>query len=93
MKVAPCREKPAAVFIAVTILRLAKAYCTEASDPSLPGQRVAFGSSGQPGSKFAETATAGPILALSQAICRRRVGAQSMANETLAPMPDRNGRS
>ena len=81
------------MFIAVKILRLTKAYYTEACDPSLPGQRVAFSTSEQPGSKFAKTATAGPIFALSQAICLRRVGAQSMANETLAPMPDRNGRS
>jgi phosphoglucomutase len=41
-------------------------------DPAVPGQRVAFGTSGHRGSAFAKAFNEPHILAISQAICRYR---------------------
>jgi len=49
--------------------RLVTAYYTEAPDPSVPGQRVAFGTSGHRGSAFEKAFNECHILAISQAIC------------------------
>src|SRR5512143_237515 len=56
----------------VNIPRLITAYYTEAPDPSVPEQRVAFGTSGHRGSAFEKAFNEQHILAISQAICLYR---------------------
>ncbi|GAC1647324.1 MAG: phosphoglucomutase (alpha-D-glucose-1,6-bisphosphate-dependent) [Gemmatimonadaceae bacterium] len=58
------------------IPRLMSAYYTGHPDPTVPGQRVAFGTSGHRGSAFDTAFNEEHILAITQAICayRRREG-------------------
>jgi phosphoglucomutase len=56
----------------VNIPRLITAYYTEVPDPSVPEQRVAFGTSGHRGSSFKQAFNEGHILAITQAICLYR---------------------
>jgi phosphoglucomutase len=56
----------------VNVPRLVTAYYTEAPDPSVPEQRVAFGTSGHRGSAFERAFNEWHILAISQAICLHR---------------------
>jgi len=56
----------------VNVPRLVTAYYTEAPDPSVPQQRVAFGTSGHRGSAFDKAFNESHILAISQAICLYR---------------------
>ena len=49
-----------------------RAYYTEVPDPAIPGQRVAFGTSGHRGSSFLKTFNEWHVLAITQAICRYR---------------------
>jgi phosphoglucomutase len=60
----------------VNIPRLITAYYTRRPDPSVPGQRVAFGTSGHRGSAFSDSFNESHILAITQAICdyRRQQG-------------------
>jgi phosphoglucomutase len=72
MKVSPCAGKPAEASMLVNVPRLVTAYFTEAPDPAVPEQRVAFGTSGHRGSAFERAFNEGHILAISQAICLYR---------------------
>jgi phosphoglucomutase len=74
MKASPSAGKPADASILVDVPRLVSAYYTETPDPSVPGERVAFGTSGHRGSAFDKAFNERHILAISQAIClcRRR---------------------
>ena len=56
----------------VNVPRLVTAYYAEAPDPSVPEQRVAFGTSGHRGSAFEKAFNEWHILAISQAICLYR---------------------
>ena len=56
----------------VNVPRLVTAYYTEIPDPSVPEQRVAFGTSGHRGSAFDKAFNEWHILAISQAICLYR---------------------
>jgi phosphoglucomutase len=56
----------------VNIPRLITAYYTECPDPTLPSQRVAFGTSGHRGSAFSHSFNESHILAITQAICGYR---------------------
>jgi phosphoglucomutase len=56
----------------VNVPRLVTAYFTEIPDPSVPEQRVAFGTSGHRGSAFDKAFNEWHILAISQAICLYR---------------------
>ena len=56
----------------VNVPRLITAYYTEMPDASVPGQRVAFGTSGHRGSAFKKSFNEWHILAISQAICLYR---------------------
>ena len=56
----------------VNVPRLVTAYYTEAPDPSVPEQRVAFGTSGHRGSALEKAFNEWHILAISQAICMYR---------------------
>ncbi len=72
MKVSPCAGKPAELSMLVNVPRLVTAYYTQAPDPSLPEQRVAFGTSGHRGSAFKTAFNEWHILAITQAICLYR---------------------
>ena len=54
------------------IPRLVTAYFAGKPDPSLPAQRVAFGTSGHRGSAFNNAFNEAHILAISQAVCDHR---------------------
>jgi phosphoglucomutase len=56
----------------VNVPRLVTAYYTEQPDPSVPEQRVVFGTSGHRGSSFDKAFNERHILAISQAICLYR---------------------
>ena len=72
MKVSPFAGKPAEASMLVNVPRLVTAYYTEVPDPSVPEQRVAFGTSGHRGSAFEKAFNEWHILAISQAICLYR---------------------
>jgi phosphoglucomutase len=72
MNVSPLAGKPAEPLMLVNVPRLITAYYTEAPNPSVPEQRVAFGTSGHRGSSFKQAFNEGHILAISQAICLYR---------------------
>ena len=56
----------------VNVPKLVTAYYTQLPDPSVPEQRVAFGTSGHRGSAFDRAFNEWHILAISQAICLYR---------------------
>ncbi len=56
----------------VNVPKLVTAYYTEKPDPSIPEQRVSFGTSGHRGSAFEKAFNEWHILAISQAICLYR---------------------
>ena len=72
MKISPLAGKPATPAMLVDVPRLVTAYYTDVPDPSLPGQRVAFGTSGHRGSSLEKTFNEWHVLAISQAICQYR---------------------
>jgi phosphoglucomutase len=72
MKISPSAGKPAEASMLVNVPRLVTAYYTEEPDPSVPEQRVAFGTSGHRGSAFEKAFNEWHILAISQAICLYR---------------------
>jgi phosphoglucomutase len=52
MKGSPLAGKPAEPAMLVNVPKLITAYYTDVPDPSVPEQRVAFGTSGHRGSAF-----------------------------------------
>jgi phosphoglucomutase len=64
--------KPAEPAMLVNVPKLITAYYTETPDPSIPAQRVSFGTSGHRGSAFNMAFNEWHILAISQAICLYR---------------------
>ena len=72
MKISPDAGKPAKASNLVNVPRLVTAYYTKVPDPSVPEQRVAFGTSGHRGSAFNSAFNEWHILAISQAICLQR---------------------
>lgn len=72
MNVSPLAGRPAAPSMLVDVPRLITAYYTERPDPSAPGQRVAFGTSGHRGSSLERAFNEWHILAITQAICLYR---------------------
>ena len=72
MKVSPLAGKPAEASMLVNVPKLITAYYTEVPDPSMPEQRVSFGTSGHRGSAFEKSFNERHILAISQAICLYR---------------------
>ncbi len=69
MEVNPLAGKPADPASLINVPKLITAYYTETPDPSIPGQRVSFGTSGHRGSAFDKAFNEWHILAISQAIC------------------------
>ena len=76
MKISPLAGKPAPPGMLVDVPRLITAYYIEVPDPTVPAQRVAFGTSGHRGSSFKRAFNEWHILAITQAIClyRKRQG-------------------
>ena len=72
MKINPLAGKFAAPSMLVNVPKLVTAYYTETPDPSMPGQRVAFGTSGHRGCAFEKSFNEWHVLAISQAICEYR---------------------
>jgi phosphoglucomutase len=56
----------------VDVDALIGAYFDERPDPSVEGQRVAFGTSGHRGTSTARTFNEAHVLAIAEAICRYR---------------------
>ena len=71
-RVNPLAGKPAPAASLVNIPRLITAYYSERPDPSIPAQRVAFGTSGHRGSSFETGFNEAHVLSISQAICEYR---------------------
>ena len=66
--------QPAEPFDLVDVAHLVTAYYTGVPDPTDPGQRVAFGTSGHRGSSLVNAFNETHILATTQAICDYRRG-------------------
>jgi phosphoglucomutase len=75
-KTNPLAGQPAPLDLLVNVPRLISAYYTGRPDPSVPAQRVAFGTSGHRGSSFDDAFNEWHVLAISQAIAdyRRQKG-------------------
>src|SRR5664280_1437259 len=72
MEINPNAGKPAEPAMLVNVPKLIAAYYAEVPDPSVPAQRVMFGTSGHRGSSFDKAFNEWHILAISQAICLYR---------------------
>ena len=73
-RISPLAGKPAPASSLVDVPKLVTAYYTEVPDPSVPAQRVAFGTSGHRGSSFDASFNEWHVLAITQAICDYRAG-------------------
>ena len=72
MAVNPQAGQPADASQLVNVERLIRDYYDKQPDPSVPSQRVAFGTSGHRGSAFHAAFNEAHILATTEAICRYR---------------------
>ncbi|HEY0724255.1 MAG TPA: phosphoglucomutase (alpha-D-glucose-1,6-bisphosphate-dependent) [Pyrinomonadaceae bacterium] len=72
MKVSPWAGKSPEPGMLVNVPKLITAYYTDVPDPSIPAQRVAFGTSGHRGSALQKAFNEWHILAITQAICLYR---------------------
>jgi len=71
-KISPLAGKPATESKLVDLSALVAAYADLKPDPSVPEQRVAFGTSGHRGSSFERSFNEAHVLAVVQAICEYR---------------------
>jgi phosphoglucomutase len=71
-KVSPLAGKPVNQSTLVDVPKLVTAYYSQDPDPSIPAQRVAFGTSGHRGTSLNNSFNEDHILAISQAICLYR---------------------
>ena len=72
MKVSPLAGTSPPASELLDVAKLVTAYYTEIPDPSVPSQRVSFGTSGHRGSAFDCTFNERHVLAITEAICRFR---------------------
>jgi phosphoglucomutase len=72
MKISPLAGHPPPQAMLLDVAKLVTAYYAEIPDPTVPLQRVAFGTSGHRGSSFEKTFNEWHVLAISEAICRYR---------------------
>ena len=72
LKVHPLAGKPAPDSVLVDVPRLIREYHASTPDPTQPGERVAFGTSGHRGSSLDRSFNEAHILAITQAICEYR---------------------
>jgi len=68
----PLAGKPAQAGERLDVAKLIAAYYSRRPDPGVPGERVAFGTSGHRGTSFDGTFNEAHVLAISQAICGYR---------------------
>jgi phosphoglucomutase len=71
-KISPLAGKPATDGTLVDLSKLLAAYSDLKPDPSVPEQRVVFGTSGHRGSSFDRSFNEAHVLAVVQAICEYR---------------------
>jgi phosphoglucomutase len=71
-QISPLAGTPAPASALVDVPRLIAAYCAGVPDASVPGQRVAFGTSGHRGSSFELSFNEWHVLAIAQSICDYR---------------------
>ncbi|ACG73077.1 phosphoglucomutase, alpha-D-glucose phosphate-specific [Anaeromyxobacter sp. K] len=71
----PLAGKPAPRDVLVDVPDLLRRYAADAPDPSVPAQRVAFGTSGHRGSSLRRSFNEAHILAVAQAVCEHRARA------------------
>src|SRR6266571_6716334 len=71
-RISPLAGKPVPPSMLVNVPRLMTAYFVQEPDPSIPAQRIAFGTSGHRGSAFDAAFNEAHILATTQAICLYR---------------------
>lgn len=72
MRLHPLAGKTAPSSLLVDLSRLLEAYRADQPDPTVPSQRVAFGTSGHRGSSLKRSFNEHHILAVAQAICEYR---------------------
>ncbi len=72
MEVSPFAGKPASPSMLINVPKLITAYYAQSPDPSVPAQRVMFGTSGHRGCSLDNSFNERHILAISQAICQYR---------------------
>lgn len=72
MMISPLAGKLPPASLLVDVPKLIDAYYTGIPDPSIPIQRIEFGTSGHRGSSFNKSFNENHILAISQAICLYR---------------------
>ena len=68
----PLAGKPAQAGERLDVAKLIAAYYSRRPDPRVPGERVAFGTSGHRGTSYDGTFNEAHVLAISEAICRYR---------------------
>ena len=71
-RISPLAGRPAPSSMLVDVGMLVSAYYTGIPDPSVPAQRVSFGTSGHRGSSFDASFNERHVLAIAQAICLYR---------------------
>ena len=71
----PLAGKPAPKDVLVDVPALVRRYTADAPDPSKPGERVAFGTSGHRGSSLRRSFNEAHILAVAQAVAEHRARA------------------
>ncbi|QDE39552.1 alpha-D-glucose phosphate-specific phosphoglucomutase [Luteibacter pinisoli] len=74
-KISPLAGKPATDGTLVDLSKLLAAYADLKPDPSVPEQRVVFGTSGHRGSSFERSFNEAHVVAVVQAICEYRAKA------------------
>ncbi|MBV8056849.1 MAG: alpha-D-glucose phosphate-specific phosphoglucomutase [Deltaproteobacteria bacterium] len=72
MDISPLAGKPADPTILIDVPKLLAAYYRDQPDPSVPSQRVVFGTSGHRGCSLDNSFNEAHILAITQAICLYR---------------------
>ena len=72
MKASSLAGKPAQPAMLVNVPKLITAYYTDVPDARVPGQRVAFGTSGHRGSAFEKSFNEWHVVGITEAICRYR---------------------
>ncbi len=73
-RISPLAGKPAPPSALIDVDKLVAAYFSERPDPTVPAQRVAFGTSGHRGSAFDVSFNEWHVLAITQALCDHRKG-------------------
>ena len=71
-RINPLADQPAPASVLVDVDKLVSAYFSERRDPTVPAQRVAFGTSGHRGSAFDVSFNEWHVLAITQALCDHR---------------------